>query len=157
MTGLDADGEAEARVYVNGVEVDDSPQSFPEMDDGSAWNTYLGSGESGTAHLLTGALDDVRVYQGALSAEEIVDLVNNVPSGAPFDIIQVTRTPSEITMEWNSRPGRTYLVEFNPNPADPVWIEIDDGVQSEGTVTGFTDDDPNRLALPQAYYRVGDN
>ena len=70
MVGEDVDGFAEARVFVNGVEVDDSPQEFPEMDDGSAWNTYLGAGESGNVHLLTGALDDVRIYQGALTEEE---------------------------------------------------------------------------------------
>ena len=77
MTGLDDEdgGFAEARVYVNGFEIDDSPQEFPEMDDGSTWNTYLGAGENGNVHLLTGALDDVRIYEGALTAEEILMLV----------------------------------------------------------------------------------
>ena len=77
MTGLDDEdgGFAEARVYVNGEEVDDSPQEFPEMDDGSAWNTYLGAGEAGNVHLLTGALDDVRIYEGALNEDEILQLL----------------------------------------------------------------------------------
>ena len=78
MTGMDLeDGGAEARVYVNFEEVAGSPQVFPTMDDGSEWNTYLGVGESGTAHRLTGALDDVRIYEGALSAAEIVELQNS--------------------------------------------------------------------------------
>ena len=73
MTGLDdeAGGFAEARVYVNGEEVDDSPQEFPIMDDATDWNTYLGAGEAGNVHLLTGALDDVRIYEGALTEDEI--------------------------------------------------------------------------------------
>ena len=75
MTGQDGDGVSEARVYVNGVEIEGSPQEFPEMDDGSEWNTYLGVGESGTAHRLTGTLDDVRIYQGALTAEEVEALL----------------------------------------------------------------------------------
>jgi hypothetical protein len=75
MVGEDIDGEAEARVYVNGEEIEGSPQIFPEMDDGSDWNTYLGVGESGTAHRLTGALDDARVYEGALTEEEIQGLL----------------------------------------------------------------------------------
>ncbi|HUF61471.1 MAG TPA: LamG-like jellyroll fold domain-containing protein [Verrucomicrobiales bacterium] len=75
MTGEDGDGGAIARVYVNGVEIAGSPQEFPVMDDGSEWNTYLGVGESGTAHRMTGALDDVRVYQGALTPEEVAALL----------------------------------------------------------------------------------
>ncbi len=75
MTGEDTGAVAIARVYVNGVEIAGSPQEFPIMDDGSGWNTYLGVGESGTAHRMTGALDDVRVYQGALTAGEVADLL----------------------------------------------------------------------------------
>lgn len=87
MTGLDADegGFAEARVYVNGEEVDDSPQDFPEMDDGSDWNLYLGAGEAGNVHLLTGALDDVRIYEGALSEDEILQLLDGGVGGVLGD------------------------------------------------------------------------
>ena len=77
MTGMDiSDTESETRIYIDGVEVGDSPQIFPALDDGSTWNTYLGAGEAGTAHLLTGALDDVRVYEGALTASEVRTLAN---------------------------------------------------------------------------------
>ena len=87
MTGLDDEdgGFAEARVYVNGEEVDDSPQEFPEMDDGSAWNLYLGAGEAGNVHRLTGALDDVRVYEGALNEEEILQLLEGGVGGLKGD------------------------------------------------------------------------
>ena len=156
MTGLDVNGESEARVYVNGVEVGDSPQIFPEMDDGSEWNTYLGTGEAGNAHLLTGALDDVRVYQGALTAEEIQGLLTP-PNAAPFEITQVTKTETEVTFEWNSGPGRVYAIEFTTDLANAAWIELDDGLESDGDVTSFTDDDPERLGSPEAYYRVREN
>ncbi|MCA9217826.1 MAG: LamG domain-containing protein [Planctomycetales bacterium] len=81
MTGLDIDGVAEARVYVNGEEVEDSPQIFPEMDDGSLWNLYLGAGEAGNVHFLTGSLDDVRVYEGALDEDEILALLTGGGGG----------------------------------------------------------------------------
>ena len=87
MTGLDDEdgGFAEARVYVNGIELDDSPQEFPLMDDGSEWNLYLGAGEAGNVHLLTGALDDVRVYEGALTDAEILQLYNGIEAGPDGD------------------------------------------------------------------------
>ncbi|MFT5189521.1 MAG: hypothetical protein ACI957_002551 [Verrucomicrobiales bacterium] len=88
MTGLDGDGVSEARVYVNGVEIEGSPQEFPEMDDGSEWNTYLGVGESGTAHRLTGTLDDVRVYEGALTAEEVQGLLTPDDSNPGINLNQ---------------------------------------------------------------------
>ena len=87
MTGLDdEDGEfSEARVFVNGEEVDDSPQEFPVMDDGSEWNLYLGAGENGNVHRLTGSLDDVRIYEGALSEEEILGLLEGGGGGVEGD------------------------------------------------------------------------
>jgi hypothetical protein len=157
MTGLDLDGESEARVYINGVEVDDSPQIFPEMDDGSEWNTYLGAGESGTAHLLTGALDDVRIYEGALTAEEILELLKPLTPAATFQITQIATSPTEVTMTWQSRPGREYSVEYNENLSNDTWIELDDGVQSEGEETTFSDDDPERTGKPVGWYRIRDN
>ena len=156
MTGLDVDGDAEARVYVNGVEVDDSPQIFPEMDDGSEWNTYLGAGEAGNVHLLTGALDDVRIYQGALSPEEIMGLLEGGPT-TEFEITAIEKSNGELTLTWNSAPGRVYAVEATTDLADPVWLEIDDGVESEGDSTQFTDDDAARVGGAEAYYRVREN
>ena len=84
MVGMDVDGEAEAFVYVNGVKVEGGPYLFPELDDGSEWNTYLGAGEAGTAHLLTGALDDVRIYEGALTDEEVLALLDPPRDGPPL-------------------------------------------------------------------------
>ncbi|MGK0185398.1 MAG: hypothetical protein ACI9R3_001176 [Verrucomicrobiales bacterium] len=152
MTGLDIDDGAEARVYVNGVEVEGGPWFFPEMDDGAEWNTYLGVGESGTAHRLTGALDDVRIYQGALSAGQIVELLT--PDAQPFEITQVTKTENFVTLGWSSKSGRTYIIEYAADLSVVDWTELDDGVESEGDTTEFTDDDPERVGLGEGYYRV---
>jgi hypothetical protein len=157
MTGLDLDGEAEARVYVNGEEIEGSPQIFPEMDDGSDWNTYLGVGESGTAHRLTGALDDARVYQGALTADEIPVLMEPLTPPTTFQITNITRSPTEISLRWSSRTGKEYSVEYNDDLSNDLWIELDDGVQSEGEETSFTDDDAERAGKPEGWYRIRDN
>ena len=159
MTGQDVDGGADARIFLDGEEVFDSPRTFPELDDGSEWNLYLGAGEAGTAHLLTGALDDVRVYQGVLSDEEIAALAEGqAVDPPPFLVTRIEKNGTEVLLEWSSSPGGLYIVEFTPDFSDPdAWIEVDDGVDSEGDVTAFTDDDASRTGLPDGYYRIREN
>ena len=69
-------------------------------------------------------------------------VVHRASPGAAFEISSITRSADEIVLQWNSSPGREYAVEFTTNLANPIWIELDDGVQSEGAQTAFTDDEP---------------
>ncbi|MBA73036.1 MAG: hypothetical protein CMO73_10215, partial [Verrucomicrobiales bacterium] len=73
--------------------------------------------------------------------------------GAPFQITEVTRDGTEVNLTWASRPNRIYLVERSEdmeNDADDsnrdgivgFWEEVDDGVESEGETTTFTDEVP---------------
>jgi hypothetical protein len=66
--------------------------------------------------------------------------------GTIFQITDITRSTVEISITWNSRDGREYSVEFRESVAEGVWIELDDGILSEGESTSFTDDDPGRAA-----------
>jgi len=75
------DGTRTAQVYVDGSPLG-SPSPFtqsPGAPNASAFNTYIGAGEGGTAHLFSGLLDDVRVYDGVLTAGQVADVYNNVP------------------------------------------------------------------------------
>jgi len=58
-----------------------------------------------------------------------------------------------VNLTWASRPGRIYLIERSEdmeNDADDsnrdgivgFWEEVDDGVESEGETTTFTDEIP---------------
>jgi len=73
--------------------------------------------------------------------------------GAPFQITEVIRDGTEVNLTWASRPGRIYLIERSEdmeNDADDsnrdgivgFWEEVDDGVESEGETTTFTDEIP---------------
>ncbi|NRB46022.1 MAG: hypothetical protein HRU47_14495, partial [Verrucomicrobiales bacterium] len=73
--------------------------------------------------------------------------------GAPFQITEVTRDGTEVNLTWASKPNRIYLIERSEdmeNDADDsnrdgivgFWEEIDDGVESEGETTSFTDEVP---------------
>ncbi|HET9483091.1 MAG TPA: LamG domain-containing protein [Xanthomonadales bacterium] len=78
LVGEDVGANRTGRVYVNGVEVAGSPQNFTgNLLDSSALRTYLGTGEAGNVHLIRGALDDVQIYDGALTAEQVRALFEN--------------------------------------------------------------------------------
>ena len=74
-----------------------------------------------------------------------------------FQITDVTHTGTEVSLTWTSRNGRDYSVEYRPDLAEGVWIELDDGVLAEGEATSYTDDDASRTGLPTGYYRVREN
>ena len=79
LTGENVGGVGVARVYINGVEIPGSPQNFELLGSSETFFTYLGAGEAGTAHLLRGALDDVQIYEGALTAGEVETLFIGIP------------------------------------------------------------------------------
>ena len=54
-----------------------APRVFRNLTTVRNGTLYLGAGEGGTAHLLTGTLDDVRVYEGALNDEEILGILTD--------------------------------------------------------------------------------
>ena len=83
---------------------------------------------------------------------------------APPDVFQITKlerlppeAPTEVRLTWTSLPGREYSVEYNDDLSKEIWIELDDGVQSEGEETSFTDDEVERTGKPEGWYRIRDN
>jgi hypothetical protein len=81
-------------------------------------------------------------------------IVHRAGAGDLFEITDITASSEQVVLTWNSLPGRDYAIEFSTDLSNPIWIEVDDGVASEGTTTSFTDDDPARIGLPEGYYRV---
>ena len=74
----------------------------------------------------------------------------------PFQITDIAASETEVTLTWNSRSGTEYAVEYKGNLADPVWIEIDDGVGSGGDETTFTFSNPSPGA-ERIFFRVQEN
>jgi hypothetical protein len=76
-------------LYVNGIEIENVvPDNATVLPDPSH-DLWIGSAETGhPERYLRGSLDDVRIYNRALSAQEISDLFNAVPipgDFAPYD------------------------------------------------------------------------
>ena len=68
---------------------------------------------------------------------------------------KVTCAVNGVTLTWRSRDGKNHSVEYIEVLAANNWIELDDGVASEGEETSWTDDDPARMALPDGWKRGG--
>jgi hypothetical protein len=71
----------------------------------------------------------------------------------PFEITQISldQATRSVTMVWNSSPVSTYAVAFSTDFEQ--WIELEDGLISEGESTEFTEDNIPADA-PWRYYRV---
>ena len=76
---------------------------------------------------------------------------------APFEIIDVTLDRSEpdaeVTVTWNSKRGRTYRIDASDDAE--MWLELEDGIASEGLQTSYIDRDVPAGAKAR-YYRIGE-
>ena len=84
--------------------------------------------------------------------------INWNPGGTEvFQITEVTRSVAEVELTWNSRSGKEYSVEYREDLAEGTWIELEDGVVSDGDFTSFTDGDADRAGAAEGYYRIREN
>jgi hypothetical protein len=64
----------------------------------------------------------------------------------------ITRSgPNEVTMAFDTIPGRTYQVQYQNRLGDPEWINLQPAEVAGGTQLIFTDD---LTASPQRFYRI---
>jgi hypothetical protein len=70
-----------ARIYLDG-KLDGSAIYGGQMGDSSSYDLYIGENQQATGRLLHGLLDDVRIYDRALTEQQLLDLINNGTSPA---------------------------------------------------------------------------
>lgn len=75
----------------------------------------------------------------------------------PFQVSNITKTPEGVILSWASRENKEYTIEYVPTLDAENWIELDDGVLSDGSETFFTDPGANRLIEAAGWYRVHQN
>ena len=97
-----------------------------------------------TAELWDGAIDNVFVYDGILTDEEMKDLRDRAAiTGEVLRITEVVRNAdNSFTLTWTSNPnaGTTYTVLFSQDLSEPLefWGDDDDSVASGGETTTHT-------------------
>jgi hypothetical protein len=75
MTADDSFPRNLVSLYVNGALVGTNAFGH-NLVDSSLFDTFIGTGENGAAHFFQGLMDDVQIYEGALSALEVRELFN---------------------------------------------------------------------------------
>lgn len=95
-----------------------------------------------------GTMDDFGLWNRPLSSAEVAFIYDNGLKGQPLfggggsglqiTDVQFSAEPRQLTITWNSRPGRTYGVEFSTELSS--WEELEDGIEAaDGETTTFTD------------------
>ncbi|NRB44661.1 MAG: hypothetical protein HRU47_07610, partial [Verrucomicrobiales bacterium] len=136
-------------VYVD-VDASSIDDDLVKVTEPARWNTGQATFAIGglrpdnTAELWDGAIDNVFVYEGILTDEEMKDLRDRAAiAGEVLRITEVVRNPdNSITLTWTSNPnaGTTYTVLFSQDLSDPLefWGDDDDSVASGGETTTHT-------------------
>ena len=136
-------------VYVD-VDASSIDDDLVKVTEPARWNTGQATFAIGglrpdnTAELWDGAIDNVFVYEGILTDEEMKDLRDRAAiAGEVLRITEVVRNPdNSFTLTWTSNPnaGTTYTVLFSQDLSDPLefWGDDDDSVASGGETTTHT-------------------
>ena len=144
-----------ARIYVDGV-LDVEVASTGQINI-STFELWIGTNSQNTGRLLHGLLDDVQIYNRALSEEEILSIMPGLTSpalaGAPTPEDEATDVWRDQGLSWAAGDfAATHNVYFGTN-----FDDVNDGAAgtlvAEGTTqTSF---DPGRRAFSETrYWRV---
>ena len=152
--------------YINGVNMPYSPRppyGYPSNLNSSSDNLKLGSENSN--QWWHGKLDDVRVYNRALSEPEILELYNDkstyvapVPEATVIDLVidgvEVDLSTGKIRLQANFDPNDPVLQQLLTNPKIRISVEMEtdngDGSSSMGiigqsTIASETQANPAKL------------
>lgn len=137
--------------YVNGVEEASGAvaETVPSRISETSGPWYIGYDDCcGGTRDFDGVIDDIGIWDKALSAEEIEALYNNGlegigAGGGSAPLFQFTAVSPQadgtVALSWTSRSEKTYSLRYSFDLSAGIseWIEIDDGIESEGDETSF--------------------
>ena len=137
------------KLWINGVDRTDNLQ--PNV---TGWGIDTGLAKIGgrkadpansTTH--SGAQDEVAIWlDRVLTDEEATSLweaaitEKKIPLVIEDVQLHLGEASNAVKVTWNSRRGRVYGVYSTTNLQNDEWEELDDGIESEGESTSFTDE-----------------
>jgi autotransporter-associated beta strand protein len=128
MTAENQGAGAVARIFVNGIDVSGSVGvNIAVLPSSAGFKTYVGSGAYGTTYRLKGVLDDVRIYEGAMTAAEVANLL---PQWA-LDGSGTWSTASN--WSGNIPSGTDAMANFYGAITSPQTVTVD-GARTVGTI-----------------------
>jgi hypothetical protein len=144
----------DATIYVDGAPAQPTVPAASILT--SAAQLTLGGWDDGTTAMptFTGWLDEIQVYDRALSDNEIERLFHNPGAIAAKDSALSTGVESRLNvtnhaarLAWNSVPGWNYTIFYATNLTDAIWLPVYSFTAVTNRST-FTDIHP----LPAAFY-----
>ncbi len=141
------DTSASLTLYVNGVQAGQNTTSIPASINNSAADLTIGRGFDGSSTDLEGAIDDVRIYSRALSAEEVAVLAggNSAYDGLNRRIVHAERDFYYNT-SWQTLEVRTNGV------ANPLKQYVWDLRYIDAPVLRWRDEDTDDTVDDTLYY-----
>jgi hypothetical protein len=130
------------QLYVDGV-LDRDDWTFKDVISPDLNYTTIGAIlRANPSHWAQGLVDEVSLWSSVLPATTIAELaagatpIEVTGGGTIFGITSVDRRENgDVSLAWNSRPNTAYILEASLDLA--TWVEIDDGVQSQGDETTY--------------------
>ena len=136
-------------LYVDGAQVGSGTITITPSQLGSLNANYLGKSQWSADPYLSGRVDDFRIYNGALSTDQIAALVAAYPvqPPAPTNVVATAASANEIDLTWSPANGATnYYVKRSTVSGGPYTT-----VSVPLTVTNFSD---TGLIGGKTYYYV---
>jgi len=139
------------RFYTNGVLAASEAGTLGPTS--SASLTIGGSGYEGACMPFYGLIDEVAIYNRALSDAEILAIYNAGSDGkcAQDDILATIRV-SQIEICWNSATNARYQVQYRSDLTTNAWTPLIQCVP--GSVSNTCVQDAVLVGQPQRFYRV---
>lgn len=123
------------KYYLNGQK--DTHQDYePTILTVSNGNLFIGYNPTGTGTYYNGYMDDIRLYNRALTDQEIDDLYNFANNNIPQNV-QITLNEHNLVISWNHVPDAvSYNLYYSNDPNRPLenWYILQTGI----TDTVFT-------------------
>jgi hypothetical protein len=151
---------ATMRLFVNGA-----PEGALAVAAAPANTTYplQFGGNTEQGYWFPGCLDDVRLYNAALSEAAIHQLIDESAAGIPpggfvlaredGPVLRLVRADGAAFLRWTARPGREYRVEYCEELGSGDWRELPAAIRVDGEEASATDATANRR---QRFYRLAE-
>ena len=149
---------AARRIYIDGALAASGAVGVPTAATGASFNIGGNGVYDAMGNFFNGTIDDVAVWDAALSATFIDKLADGTlspvgPGAPPFNITAVSfnRTTRELTLTYESQNGQTYQIQRSDGATGVAWTQA--GVQTAtGASTSFTEVIP--AGVTTRLYRV---
>ncbi len=167
ITHLDEDGfgnstATRTRLYIDGVMVAENtaPPGFDRYPGSAATTAFHLATQTAAGNGYTGLLDDLQIYAIELDAAQVANMfavpgataLSGAPPSLAFSDVAYDAGAGQLTMTWNSLPGKLYLLEDTTDYEE--WEEIDDSIESEGLSTSYTLGGVDPGSEPERGFRI---